>query len=233
MSMRSGTNYDTALDSVMLTLLEKCESAKTALCNQLEVCLYDCVPPIFQDGPIQMEEFCLSVFASADKADRTSPIQPPEIALAGRFYIASLFFDVLTQFHSGGQLPPDLEQKRKYAKYRTLQIRNRQSLDPVEEPPISDPPVVEQSVVAPSAPPVIAKPVETKKTEAVSSCSFRYADDSSSPRSVEATKPTSPRRVDAVAAKKKLQQAISAIDFGDYATAAALAVEASRILGSN
>jgi hypothetical protein len=232
MSMRSGANYDTALDSVMLPLLDKCETAKTALFNQLEVCLYDFAPPIFQDGPIQMEEFCLSVFASSDKADRSSPIQPPEIALAGRFYIASLFFDVLTQFHSGGQLPPDLEQKRKYAKYRTLQIRNRQPLDPVEEPPISDPPVVDQSVVAPSAPPVIAKPVETKKTEAVSSGSFRYADDSSSPRSVEA-KPTSPRRVDAVAAKKKLQQAVSAIDFGDYATAAALSVEASRILGSN
>ncbi len=179
-----------------------------------------------------MEEFCVSVFTNADKADRESPSQPPDIGLASRFYIASLFFDVLTQFHTGGQLPPDLEQKRKYAKYRTLQIRNRQPLDVVEEPVVPVASIPSKSSEAPIAPPLVTETTPARKPEQTSSGSFRYADDSNSPRSV-VTKSLSPRRIDAVGAKKKLQQAISAIDFGDYATAAALSAEASRILGGN
>ena len=184
-----------------------------------------------------MEEFCLSVFSNADKSDRESPVQPPDIALASRFYIAALFFDVLTQFHSGGQLPPDLEQKRKYAKYRTIQIRNRQPLDVVEEEqPTLDslmpPPPVPVPVVV--AAPVVTKPIDPKNQESqgTSVGGFRYADDAGSPRSAAEPKAISPRRVDAVAAKKKLQQAISAIDFGDYVSAATLSLDASRILGS-
>ena len=180
-----------------------------------------------------MEEFCLSVFTNADKADRESPVQPPDISLASRFYIASLFLDVLTQFHSGGQLPPDLEQKRKYAKYRTLQIRNRQPLEVIQEAEDSIAPIAPVPVEVSAPAPVIAKPANVEKPNTTSSGSFRYADDDShSPKSAE-SKPLSPRRIDAVAAKKKLQQAISAIDFGDYVTAASLSREAGRMLGSN
>ena len=182
-----------------------------------------------QEGPIQMEEFCLSVFANADKADRESEIQPPDVALASRFYIAALFFDVLTQFHSGGQLPPDLEQKRKYAKYRTIQIRNRQPLEVVADQITISAPVVEPSTVirpepAKNAPAASKKPVATS--------SFQYADDAESPRSYN-TKTSSPHSIDTSSAKRKLQQAISAIDFGDYATAAALSLEAAHLLGRN
>lgn len=44
-----------------------------------------------------------------------------------RYYISSLFFDVITQFYQG-ILPPDLEEKRKYAKYRAVQIKMGQPL---------------------------------------------------------------------------------------------------------
>ena len=183
-----------------------------------------------------MEEFCIGVFANADRADRDSAVQPPDIALASRFYIAALFFDVLTQFHADGQLPPDLEQKRKYAKYRTIQIRNRQPLDTIPDlPEPSSQPSAEPPAfpVAPLVPSVLSPKKPLKQAEASSSGGFRYADDSGSPRSTTTQQPSSsPRGIDTVTAKKKLQQAISALDFGDYKTAASLSMEASLMLGS-
>jgi hypothetical protein len=176
-----------------------------------------------------MEEFCLSVFANTDKADRDSDTQPPDISFASRFYISALFFDVLSQFHSDGQLPPDLEQKRKYAKYRTMQIRNRQPLEVVSEPSaVSAPPLEPPKVAAPKSP-KNSRP-SSNASKPVAASSFQYAEDSESPR-VSHQKPSSPHSVDTISAKKKLQQAISAIDFGDYATAATLSLDAAHILG--
>ena len=194
-----------------------------------------------------MEEFCLGIFANADKADRDSPTQPPEINLAGRFYVSSLFFDVLTQFHPDRVLPPDLEEKRRYAKYRTLQIRNRKPLDaPAEEPTAA--PVVQSKL------PISSKP-------STHSSGFQYADSGSESGSPpKPSPPAAPRQAtsssrpptrapsvvvpveapatqggaishsNAQLAKKRLQQAISAIDFEDYATACALSVESMKLL---
>ena len=194
-----------------------------------------------------MEEFCLGIFANSDKADRESPTQPPDVSLAGRFYISSLFFDVLTQFHPGNILPPDLEEKRKYAKYRTIQIRNRKPIDP--QPDNGQPQV---SVGA-------QKVVPSSSSQPKSTGGFHYNDTDSdeSPRPPAPSKqvtrtvlpvqapvvasvsdsesaPSSPTaavsRADALNAKKKLQMAISAIDFADYNSARSLCDEVLRLL---
>jgi hypothetical protein len=176
-----------------------------------------------------MEEFALGIFANADKADRESPVQPPDISLAGRFYISSLFFDVLTQFHENGQLPPDLDEKRKYAKYRTLQIRNRKPLDSLEQPPAVVAVDVDSSSSRETKAPIVT--VSPPKNPAVSSVptTFKYADDSHG-TTVETRYTITSPSVDATSAKKKLQQAVSAIEFGDLKTATTLASDAIRIL---
>lgn len=193
-----------------------------------------------------MEEFCLGIFASTDKADRDSPVQPPDVSLAGRFYISSLFFDVLTQFHAGSVLPPDLEEKRKYAKYRTIQIRNGKPIDPQQE-----------QAVAKSAPVTQKAPPSSSSQPSKAVSGFQYRDDDSdeSPKRPVAARPAPPPlkpvpivapvcddesspsspsssipRGDAMTAKKKLQMAISAIDFADYNTARNLCGEAFKLL---
>lgn len=190
-----------------------------------------------------MEEFCLGIFANADKADRDSPSQPPDVSFAGRFYVSSLFFDVLTQFFTDGTLPPDLEEMRRYAKYRAMQIRNRQ---PLEMEKTGDPVEGTGSVAS----------TEEKRGStsiaAQSSSGFKYKDDDEDPHSsvrrpppVVAPKqirqfapvevvPVNPlkqfSRPDASTAKKKLQQAVSAIDFSDFPTAVRICEEVIDLL---
>ena len=198
-----------------------------------------------------MEEFALGIFANCDKADRESPEQPPDASLAGRFYISALFFDVLTQFYSDRALPPDLEEKRRYAKYRTIQIKNGKPLDQA----------LESASLAPSnalleSHPIVPEVKPAPKASQSNPTGFKYAEssgeDSSPPlapiaapkgpapsRPVaqplsrieeESTAAASVSRGDAMNAKKKLQQAISAIDFADYPTASKLCTEALSLL---
>jgi hypothetical protein len=216
MMQRSNSDYDRALDTLMMDTLHKCESVKSTLQLQLE------------SGKEQMEDFCLAVFANADRSDRESPVQPPDVSLANRFYVASLFLDVLSSLHDGKVLPPDLDEKRKYAKYRTLQIRQRVPL-------VVDPaPVVVMDEVIPDTKPVeTLKPptppavVPVKPTTARPAASgFTYAESSS--RTPEKAAPAS--RASAMAAKKKLLQAISSIEFADYSSAIELSQEAINLL---
>ena len=182
-----------------------------------------------------MEEFSLGVFANADKADRESPIQPPEPGLAGRFYIASLFFDVVSQFFDG-VLPPDLEEKRRYAKYRTLQIRNRQPLDKedaVDLPVTAAPTLAGLTSSASSAKPAGAKPAEAtsssnsvKPVSSASNSGFQYAEE----EEIAAPVKPSTAKANPGEARKKLQQAISAIEFADFPTAILLSMEAISLL---
>jgi hypothetical protein len=203
-----------------------------------------------------MEEFALGIFANSDKADRESPVQPPDKSLAGRFYISSLFFDVLTQFYSDRQLPPDLEQKRRYAKYRTIQIKKGEPLDVQSQEPTTE-------VVAREAPRSAAQAGTAGVKTGGPKTGFQYADSGSSDESPSRpTPPVVPKQVrvsaaprappvargesvgelpaspsgtvsrgDALNAKKKLQQAISAIDFADYPTAGKLCSESLSLLG--
>merc|ERR1719443_718895 len=46
-----------------------------------------------------------------------------EASTANTFYIASQFLEVCAQFYSG-EMPPDLAEKSRYAKYRAVQIRD-------------------------------------------------------------------------------------------------------------
>ena len=134
---------------------------------------------------------------------------------------------MVSQFYNG-TLPPDLDEKRKYAKYRTLQIRNRQPLD--------------TSVQADSTPPTSlsvdpVKPVSAAASQVSSTKSaFKYADEEVKPAVVQRL-PTVPSPVveklnkpDAAGAKKKLQQAISALEFSDWTTAISLSNEAISLL---
>lgn len=186
-----------------------------------------------------MEEFCLGIFAKADKADRESPSQPPDLSIAGKFYVSSLFFDVLTQFYPDRTLPPDLHEMRRYAKYRTIQIRNR---EPLESEKKVDP--------GPAGAVYKPAPLPDKKVPAQSS-GFKYRDEeeedirpppvkpsvvTAGPVPVVARGETNVKnplvvsRADAMAAKKKLQQAVSAIEFSDYQTAVIICHEVTELL---
>lgn len=195
-----------------------------------------------------MEEFCLGVFANADNADRESPSQPPDVSLAGRFYVSSLFFDVLTQFFPDRTLPPDLEEMRRYAKYRAMQIRNRQ---PLEEEKTGDP--VESIGSVASA----EEKRGSTSISAQSSSGFKYRDEEEDEddhqssvrpppvlpqRPIRAAGPVGEIRLnppkqlsrpDSLTAKKKLQQAVSAIDFSDYPTAVRICEEVIDLLTPN
>merc|ERR1712037_544601 len=83
-----------------------------------------------------MEEFVLSVFKAADDADRAGGA---DMNLAHRFWVASQFIDVLGQFH-GGELPPDLLEKRRYALYKASYIRDclKKGMVPEAGPPGGD-----------------------------------------------------------------------------------------------
>jgi hypothetical protein len=200
-----------------------------------------------------MEEFTLGIFANCDKADRESPIQPPEQSLAGRFYISSLFFDVLTQFYPDRVLPPDLEEKRRYAKYRTIQIKNGKPMDPQPESTANS---LNQQTEPVQIMNVSQASQASSKPAVQNASGFKYAessgDDTPSPPSpkkepkppIKLTTPVPPlpekedaeieqsiSRGGAMSAKKKLQQAISAIDFADYVTAGKLCLEALAMLG--
>ena len=132
---------------------------------------------------------------------------------------------------------------RRYAKYRTMQIRNRQALE-VENP----------AVEVPSS---LTLPSRVVKAPEPQSSGFKYVDDEeddakldSISRPAPPMKPAAPRprapavpkssnastdiktgsRIDAFSAKKKLQQAISAIEFSDYPTAVSICREVVQIL---
>merc|ERR1719387_532061 len=73
-----------------------------------------------QDADRQrMEDLAISVFGKVDNEDRAGQITE---ATSNSFFVASTFFDVLVQFH-GGTLPPDIEEKRKYARFKAAYIR--------------------------------------------------------------------------------------------------------------
>uniref|UniRef100_A0A7N0VMZ1 Uncharacterized protein n=1 Tax=Kalanchoe fedtschenkoi TaxID=63787 RepID=A0A7N0VMZ1_KALFE len=69
------------------------------------------------DDSLYLEGFASNVFAKADKQDRAGRA---DLNTAKTFYAASIFFEILNQF---GELPPDLEQKQKYAAWKAVDIR--------------------------------------------------------------------------------------------------------------
>merc|ERR1719188_504278 len=83
-------------------------------------------------GSESMQAFALRVFDAADTKDRAGC---GDAGVAHQFYVASQFVDACAQFFDG-ELPPDLQEKSKYAKYRAMQIREsvRQGVSPAPPP---------------------------------------------------------------------------------------------------
>merc|ERR1740138_11377 len=79
-----------------------------------------------------MESFALAQFDTPDTADRAGATSA---TTAGQFYVASSFLEVCATFYNG-EMPPDIAEKARYAKFRAVQIQQslKQGL-PVPPPP--------------------------------------------------------------------------------------------------
>lgn len=95
--------------SFLHSLFDKAEKQKSAF-N---------IPEIEEQRREICENFAMDVFFNADNEDRSGNFTQ-ETAKA--FYAASLFFDVLEQF--GPDLDPEITEKRKYAKWRSIELMN-------------------------------------------------------------------------------------------------------------
>eukprot|EP00429_Kryptoperidinium_foliaceum_P072628 CAMPEP_0176071652 /NCGR_PEP_ID=MMETSP0120_2-20121206/35790_1 /TAXON_ID=160619 /ORGANISM="Kryptoperidinium foliaceum, Strain CCMP 1326" /LENGTH=159 /DNA_ID=CAMNT_0017405313 /DNA_START=42 /DNA_END=517 /DNA_ORIENTATION=- len=80
-----------------------------------------------------VEAFALRVFDAADLKDKNGLT---DAASKRQYYVAGQFLDACAQFYDG-QLPPDLAEKSKYAKFRCMQIHDclRRGVSPVPEAP--------------------------------------------------------------------------------------------------
>eukprot|EP00397_Hematodinium_sp_SG-2012_P050485 GEMP01058707.1.p1 GENE.GEMP01058707.1~~GEMP01058707.1.p1 ORF type:complete len:304 (+),score=48.04 GEMP01058707.1:95-913(+) len=71
------------------------------------------------NGQAEVETFVMGVFSAADDEDRGGTITN---GTAMKFYVASLFIDILDVFYKQG-LPDNWEEKRKYSKFKAADIR--------------------------------------------------------------------------------------------------------------
>jgi len=86
-------------------------------------------------GQDTMEGFALGLFDNADNGDRAGGLEGNAAkVVASQFYVAGLFLDTLAQFYDG-ELPPDIAEKAKYAKFRAGTIRNAVSKGLAVPPP--------------------------------------------------------------------------------------------------
>jgi len=131
------------------------------------------------NGQREMETFAIGVFEAADGEDRRGPITDNTVR---KFTVAVLFLDVLTQF---GELAPDLEEKRRYAKYKATYIRKclAEGRTPDPGPPMeqADDQHMPGAPTHPLPPP--AMPQQPPPTQQQASPSFPPAPSSISPPS--------------------------------------------------
>lgn len=101
------------------------------------------------EGQATTESFALKVFDTADEADHAARDSSSQGQVFQKFYAAALFLDVCAQFYDG-ELPPDLAEKARYARFRVVQIREglRQGT-----------PSYPAAAAAPAAPAAAAAPV--------------------------------------------------------------------------
>ena len=183
------------------------------------------------DGQATAESFALRVFDAADAADRSANDKSTQAAAVSKLYAAALFLDVCAQFHEG-ELPPDLAEKARYARFRVVQIREglkqgipsypaaaeagaeTQASPPL---PISGYSASSAAPAAVVAPPAVQMPVSQPPQPA-------------RPASSAVPKPsiTGAGRDEA---RKQLELAVSALDFRDVPTARKCLEEALRLLG--
>jgi len=95
-----------AEDNVLIDILTKAEAGKQALNADKDA------------DRDYVEAFAHSVFDKCDVADRSGNATK---ATASQYYVAGTFYEVCSQFY-GGELPPDLGEKKKYANWRAVEI---------------------------------------------------------------------------------------------------------------
>lgn len=239
MKAKQGGDTDPGLVPVLLAALDGAEKLKANVDTET--------------GPQKFEEFSMMVFKAADDDDRAGKADQQ---LAMRFYASSLFLDANSQFHNG-ELPPDLAEMRKYARYKTAYIRDciKKGVTPEAGPPGGDKkeetaaPTAKETGLTPLPPPSVVSPAPGQ-----SEAAGGYASQPSPPvplASSPSTAPSAaappqepttagapaasgaqPSRKRMMEAKKKAEYAASALEFDDVPTAKRLLAEALRELDS-
>lgn len=171
-------------------------------------------------GRDEMEAFAVSVFNNVDQADRAgqASAQTPQ-----DFFIAVIFMEVCAQFYDG-ELPPDIAEKVRYAKYRIQTIRNclRQGI-PIEPPPGAAAEAGDSAAAA--AAPAAAAPAPVPAAAPVAVPGPTAAAAAAAPRAAVPLGGTSKADL-----KKKIQFASSALDFRDVEGAKMFLHQALQIL---
>ncbi|KAH0941998.1 hypothetical protein HID58_001635, partial [Brassica napus] len=108
-------------NSILMSLINQLEKDKKSL-------------TLSPDDNMHVEGFALNVFAKADKQDRAGRA---DLGTAKTFYAANIFFEILSQF---GPVPPDIEQKQKYAAWKAADIRKaiKEGRKPTPGDPVDD-----------------------------------------------------------------------------------------------
>lgn len=184
------------------------------------------------DGHDKMEAFAHRIFDAADDVDRAGGAT---MGTVKQYYMAGLFLDVCAQFYDG-ELPPDLAEKSKYAKYRTMEIRKclQQGVRPAPPPAASEnheggtmstsSDLIAVNSSAPPLPaPATAPPME--QTQMVAPALAGGSIGIPAGRGVHT--PSGTEREDA---KKHLENASSALDFNDAESARKFLREALQLL---
>eukprot|EP00124_Ichthyophonus_hoferi_P003167 Ihof_evm3s260 gene=Ihof_evmTU3s260 len=135
-----GRTKDKAVMKVLLGLMDEVEQEKAELGAREE--LADSLA-----GQVYVEDFALKLFKHADNQDRNGK---GDKNTAKVFLAASLVMDVLQTF---GELSPEIDEKRKYSKYKTVYITKclREGTIPIPGPPgeqaedLPSPPSIETS----------------------------------------------------------------------------------------
>jgi len=190
MKARKGGDTSPELEKQLLGELQEAENAKKTL-NLSN-----------NNGQSTTESFALSVFDGADAADHAARDNTGQAAVVQHFYAAALFLDICAQFY--GELPPDLAEKARYARFRVVQIREGLRQGVPSYPVAPEPPAAEPPVAQPSA-----------------SSGYTAAP-------LAASMSTPGGRLEAL---KKTEMASSALDFCDVATARKCLQEALHALG--
>ncbi|CAJ1416729.1 unnamed protein product [Effrenium voratum] len=152
-------------------------------------------------GQSTAEAFALNVFDAAENADKAARDSSSQGGVVAKFYAAALFLDVCAQFYDG-ELPPDLAEKARYARFRVVQIREGLKSGSLSFPEAQAASSAQTAPVAAAMAPVAASGV--------------------------AKSATAGGRTEA---KAQLELASSALDFNDAPTARKCLQEALRHLG--
>ncbi len=187
MKARKGGDTSPELEKQLLGELQEAEAAKKNL-NLSN-----------NNGQNTTESFALSVFDGADAADHAARDNASQAAVVQHFYAAALFLDICSQFY--GELPPDLAEKARYARFRVVQIREGLRQGVPSYPVAPEPPAAQPSASSGYTPASVSQPAVSQ---------------------------TPGGREEAL---KKTEMASSALDFCDVATARKCLQEALHALG--